>query len=57
MLPLVGGNWNNAANSGVFEVNLNNNATNANNNNGARAVRLRHHHAQRQSSRGLAVTY
>jgi hypothetical protein len=56
MLPHVGGNWNNAANSGVFEVNLNNNATNTNNNNGARAVRLRHNHAQRRSLRGLAVT-
>jgi hypothetical protein len=56
MLPHVGGNWNNAANSGVFEVNLNNNATNDNNNNGARAVRLRHNHAQRRSLRGSAVT-
>jgi hypothetical protein len=55
MLPHVGGNWNNAANSGVFEVNLNNNATNTNNNNGARAVRLRHHHAQWMPLRGRLV--
>jgi hypothetical protein len=55
MLPHVGGNWNNAASSGVFEVNLNNTATNDNNNNGARAVRLRHNHAQWIPSRGRLV--
>lgn len=47
MLPNAGGNWNNDANAGVFELNINNTATNNNNNNGARAVRLRHNHAQR----------
>lgn len=55
MLPIAGGNWNNNANAGVFTVNLNNTSGNANNNYGARAVRLRHNHALRQSLRGLAV--
>jgi hypothetical protein len=55
MLPHVGGNWNNGANAGVFSVNLNNNATNTNNNIGARAVRLRHNHAQWIPSRGRLV--
>jgi hypothetical protein len=55
MLPHVGGNWNNGASAGVFSVNLNNNATNTNNNNGARAVRLRHNHAQWMPSRGRLV--
>jgi hypothetical protein len=40
MLPNAGGNWNNVANAGVFELNINNTATNDNNNNGARACRL-----------------
>ena len=40
MLPLVGGNWNNAANSGVFEVALTNVASITFNAGGARAVRL-----------------
>ena len=40
MLPHVGGNWNNAANSGVFVVFLFISATNAFNFVGARAVRL-----------------
>ena len=47
MLPIVGGNWNNDANAGVFNVNLNNTSSNTNNNNGARAVRLQHNHAKR----------
>jgi len=55
MLPHVGGNWNNGATAGVFSVNLNNNATNTNNNIGARAVRLRHNHAQWIPSRGRLV--
>jgi hypothetical protein len=46
MLPIVGGNWNNTANAGVFNVNLNNDSSNANNNNGARAVRLQRIHAR-----------
>jgi hypothetical protein len=55
MLPNVGGNWDNTANAGVFNVNLNNTSGNANNNNGARAVRLRHNHAQRWFSREPSV--
>jgi hypothetical protein len=55
MLPIVGGNWDNTANAGVFNVNLNNDSGNANNNNGARAVRLRHNHAQRWFSREPSV--
>ena len=48
MLPIVGGNWNNTANAGVFCVNLNNTtSSNTNNNNGARAVRLQRNHAKR----------
>lgn len=39
MLPIVGGNWNNGANAGVFTVNLNNTSDNDNNNNGARSLR------------------
>lgn len=35
-LPIRGGNWNNAANAGVFTLNCNNTRTNANNNIGAR---------------------
>lgn len=27
MLPIVGGNWDNTANAGVFNVNLNNNSS------------------------------
>lgn len=38
MFPIVGGNWSNAANAGVFYRNLNNNRTNDNTNYGARAV-------------------
>lgn len=40
MLPIVGGNWNNNANAGVFTVNLNNDSGNTNNNIGARSLRL-----------------
>jgi hypothetical protein len=54
-LPNVGGNWNNTANAGVFYRNFNNTPSNTNNNNGARAVRLRHNHALRRSLRGPAV--
>lgn len=35
-LPIRGGNWNNAANAGVFTLNCNNARSNANNNIGAR---------------------
>ena len=35
-LPIRGGNWNNAATSGVFALNLNNVRSNANTNIGAR---------------------
>ena len=35
-LPIRGGNWNNAANSGVFALNLNNARSNANSNIGFR---------------------
>lgn len=52
MLPNVGGHWDNTANAGVFNVNLNNTSSNANIINGARAVRLRHNHAQRRALRG-----
>ena len=38
---LRGGNWNNQANAGVFELNLNNARTNANGNIGFRAAFLR----------------
>lgn len=35
-LPIRGGNWNNAATSGVFALNLNNARSNANTNIGSR---------------------
>ena len=35
-VPIRGGNWNNAANAGVFALNLNNARSNANTNIGAR---------------------
>ena len=35
-VPIVGGNWNNGAVTGVFELNLNNARSNVNNNIGAR---------------------
>ena len=35
-LPIRGGNWNNGASTGVFELNLNNTRSNTNNNIGAR---------------------
>ncbi len=35
-LPIRGGNWNNAAIAGVFNLNCNNTRTNSNNNIGAR---------------------
>ena len=34
--PMVGGNWNNTSNAGVFNLNVNNNRTNTNNNVGGR---------------------
>jgi len=36
LVPLVGGNWNNTANAGVFYLNLNNVRSNSNNNVGGR---------------------
>ena len=36
MSCIVGGNWSNTSNAGVFAMNLNNNRTNSNNNNGGR---------------------
>ena len=42
MLPIVGGNWNNNANAGVFTVNLNNDSGNSNNNVSCRGSRLKH---------------
>lgn len=36
MVPIRGGNWNNGALAGVFNLNLNNDRTNSNDNNGAR---------------------
>ena len=39
-LPICGGNWNNAANAGVFNVNLNNARTNSNSNIGFRSALL-----------------
>jgi len=36
MAPIVGGNWNNSSNAGVFTLNLNNARTNSNNNVGGR---------------------
>lgn len=35
-IPIVGGNWNNGANAGVFNLNLNNARSNVNSNIGAR---------------------
>jgi len=35
-IPIVGGNWNNGANAGVFSLNLNNARSNVNNSIGAR---------------------
>ena len=35
-LPIVGGNWNNGANAGVFALNLNNHRGNSNHNIGLR---------------------
>lgn len=37
MCPIVGGNWNNGVNAGVWALNLNNSRGNANNNVGFRA--------------------
>lgn len=37
LCPISGGNWNNAANAGVWALNLNNVRTNSNNNIGFRA--------------------
>lgn len=37
-LPICGGNWNNAANAGVFNVNLNNVRSNSNDNIGFRSA-------------------
>lgn len=37
MCPIAGGNWNNAANAGVWALNLNNVRDNSNNNVGCRA--------------------
>ena len=37
-LPIRGGNWNNAANAGVFALNLNNARSNVNTNIGFRAA-------------------
>lgn len=37
-LPICGGNWNNAANAGVFNVNLNNPRSNSNDNIGFRST-------------------
>ena len=34
--PIVGGNWDNTSNAGVFDLNVNNNRTNSNNNVGGR---------------------
>ena len=39
-LPICGGNWNNAANAGVFNVNLNNPRSNSNDNIGFRPALL-----------------
>ena len=39
MFPMVAGNWNNAANAGVFYRNWNSNRSNDNNNVGFRAAR------------------
>jgi hypothetical protein len=36
LVPLVGGNWSNTANAGVFYLNLNNVRSNSNNNVGGR---------------------
>ena len=38
LAPLLGGNWNNSSNAGVWAVNFNNSRTNSNNNVGSRAV-------------------
>ena len=35
-VPIVSGNWNNASDAGVFELNLNNPRSNVNNNIGSR---------------------
>ena len=37
-MPICGGNWNNAADAGVFYVNLNNPRSNANDNIGFRSA-------------------
>ena len=37
LCALVGGNWNNSTNAGVWNLNLNNNRTNSNTNVGGRA--------------------
>ena len=39
-LPICGGNWNNGANAGVFNVNLNNPRSNSNSNIGFRSALL-----------------
>lgn len=38
MLPVVGGNWNNGSNAGVFNRNWNNSRSNSNNNVGFRCA-------------------
>jgi hypothetical protein len=55
-LPHVGGNWNNGSHAGVFNRNFNNTPSNTNNNNGARAVRLQHNHAQKKFLQEFLVT-
>ncbi|RGE05699.1 hypothetical protein DW826_12365 [Clostridium sp. AM34-11AC] len=37
-LPIAGGNWNNGANAGVFNLNLNNARSNSNSNIGFRSA-------------------
>ncbi len=37
-MPICGGNWNNGANTGVFNVNLNNARSNVNSNIGFRSA-------------------
>ena len=38
LAPIVGGNWNNSSNAGVWAMNVNNNRTNSNNNADSRSV-------------------
>ena len=37
-MPICGGNWNNTSNAGVFNVNLNNDLSNSNDNIGFRSA-------------------